>query len=211
MNILTFICMQINSVSFVHSKTFFFSGIISGQSVNQRLVDSASWSYFQPFSSCRLLSSTVRHVAFNVRLLGSVRLTASADWYCHRDSGDPGTNNNIVNTLSGRWCSAAVWEGEKDWKEEWEETWRLKTGEGRRVESMFTTDWKVFFFVPSAPPLRSSIPSFCLFSACCFSAEKKCVRACACVFALVQFSPARSQLKRRLGHEHESQSSVVCV
>lgn len=211
MNILTFICMQINSVSFVHSKTFFFSGITSGQSVNQRLVDSAFWSYFQPFGSCRLMSSTARHAVFNVRLLSSVRLTASADWYCHKDSGDPGANNNIVNTLSGRWCSAVVREGEKDSKRGVGGDLTAKDGRGEESWK-HVYDWlESFFFVPSAPPLQSSIPSFCLFSACCFSAEKKCVCACACVFALARFSPARSQLKRRLGHEHESQSSVVCV
>lgn len=182
MNILTFICMQINSVSFVHSKTFFFSGITSGQSVNQRLVDSAFWSYFQPFGSCRLMSSTARHAVFNVRLLSSVRLTASADWYCHRDPGDPGANNNIVNTLSGRWCSAVVREGEKDSKEEWEETWRLKMGEGRRVESMFTTDWKVFSLFPPPLPFSHLFHHF-VFSPLVVSPQRKsvCVHVRVCL------------------------------
>lgn len=83
---------------------------------------------------------------------------------------------------------------------------------------MLTTDWKVsslfqspitplFLLRPFPPVIYSIILSF--LRSPFLRRESMC--ACMCVFVLVGFSPARSQLKRRLGHEHESQNLGVCV
>lgn len=84
-------------------------------------------------------------------------------------------NNNIINTLSGRWYSMADTE-----REMWGD---LKSKRGKRETRLVRVDGGLesFHFVPtprSVPPLQSFIPSICLSSTCCFSGEKVWARVC---------------------------------
>lgn len=89
-------------------------------------------------------------------------------------------------------------------------------GEGLQtwqVEDSETTDRKVSDCLRSHPSLPPPvIYSIILSFLCLFFLQGENVCAYVCVFSVqVGPGPARSQLKRRLGHEHQSHNLGVCV
>lgn len=54
-----------------------------------------------PFHFCLVLSLSAAGTHNIERLFGRAWVMASADLCCHSDSGGCGTNNNIINSLSG--------------------------------------------------------------------------------------------------------------
>lgn len=172
------------------------------------------------FSHSRILSSVVRDVTLYVYLLCSPRLTASVDWYCYKASGDASTNNNIDNTLCERRFAWSLQRGREIGKRSGRRSVQQEKKKGSgEVSSEHANDWLESFrsppiipFSPAILPFQSSIPSFCLFFARYFSGGKRvCIRVCTCARFFFCVSPARSQLKRRLGHEQESRSLRECA
>lgn len=139
-------CMQTN-VYFLNWKTD--CETIPGQDANYRL------DFLNFLFSFVLLLSAVE--TWDTKCLFSwLWVMASARWCCHSDSWDRGTNNNIINSLSGIRRSAGEQRRTEKQRRRQEDSW---THANDGLESFL-------FLLPSStltslrpPPLRPSLPS----------------------------------------------------